>query len=678
MNGFDDEDIARAIAASLQDNSGPSKPLQHHRSQPVEVITIDSDDDDDVDEGAQDDDEAQFRADLQRVMELSKSEAGTGPSSIASSSRPNSIPPPPTPVTPQLYQPPSNSLLFDRKKMEEERLARQKRLRPDLQHPVSGGDDEAEEGDEEEGDEMEKERDQRAKRQRLSSTLPSTSRANITSSSSSVRPAAGSSSSRSRPRPEEELFWEGELRQTANMHVDKEKDTRPLFRLSEIIGPAKGRCRICDIICVCGGPVVDIQSIPNAYPGYLGRSGLERRLGHATVKEILPEWIRTTPSLPGGRGCMHMKFMLLFYKTGRLRVVVSTANLIHYDWKDIENTVWVQDFPLRSSPIPHDSKATDFPATLTRILRSVNVVPALLSMVKNDHDDLPITRIEDVRCKWDFSKAKVYLIPSFAGRHEGWPKVIQTGHPSLMKAVREMSARAGKGQELTLECQGSSIGAYTTQWMNEFFCSAKGESAETWLDLPKARRTKLPYPPIKILFPSAKTVKESVLGEKGGGTMFCRRQQWEAAKFPRDHFYDSNSRRGRVLMHSKMIIGLFKDSALASTSSRAKSQKRPIAVDDNDSDFDEDIVEVDPHPREDVIGWAYVGSHNFTPSAWGNLNGSGFNPVMNITNFELGIAFPLKSERELEDVACYRRPPRKYVAGTDLPWIQSESPFFLA
>ena len=27
----------------------------------------------------------------------------------------------------------------------------------------------------------------------------------------------------------------------------------------------------------------------------------------------------------------------LFYKTGRLRVVISTANLIAYDWRDMEN-----------------------------------------------------------------------------------------------------------------------------------------------------------------------------------------------------------------------------------------------------------------------------------------------------------------------------------------------------
>lgn len=36
--------------------------------------------------------------------------------------------------------------------------------------------------------------------------------------------------------------------------------------------------------------------------------------------------------------------------------------------------------------------------------------------------------------------------------------------------------------------------------------------------------------------------------------MFCRRNQWEGAKFPRDLFYDSNSKRGRVLMHSKVGV----------------------------------------------------------------------------------------------------------------------------
>ena len=33
----------------------------------------------------------------------------------------------------------------------------------------------------------------------------------------------------------------------------------------------------------------------------------------------------------------------------------------------------------------------------------------------------------------------------------------------------------------------------------------------------------------------------------------------------------------------------------------------------------------------DLVGWLYVGSHNFTPSAWGTLSGSGFNPTLNVS-----------------------------------------------
>jgi tyrosyl-DNA phosphodiesterase-1 len=144
-------------------------------------------------------------------------------------------------------------------------------------------------------------------------------------------------------------------------------------------------------------------------------------------------------------------------------------------------------------------------------------------------------------------------VASVAGKHEGWPDVIRTGHPRLMKAVREIGFSLPPGQTLNVECQGSSIGTYSTQWINEFVDSCRGLSAETWLDLPKSRRMKLPYPKgLKILFPSLQTVRASRLGEDGGGTMFCRRQQWEGAKFPRELFHDSNSKRGKVLMHSKV------------------------------------------------------------------------------------------------------------------------------
>ena len=51
---------------------------------------------------------------------------------------------------------------------------------------------------------------------------------------------------------------------------------------------------------------------------------------------------------------------------------------------------------------------------------------------------------------------------------------------------------------------------------------------------------------------------------------------------------------------------------------------------DSDSEADSDIVEVKME-QDDAVGYAYVGSHNFTPSAWGTLSGTGFTPVLNVS-----------------------------------------------
>ena len=165
---------------------------------------------------------------------------------------------------------------------------------------------------------------------------------------------------------------------------------------------------------------------------------------------------------------------------------------------------------------------------------------------------------------YDFTRVRAKLVPSVAGKHRGWPNVIRTGHTTLMKALREIGAEAGTSRRVMVEyqvrartcspsilhpveplgrsgslhfsvpglctdevfmlcpsiadrvpaTQGSSIGMYSTQWVNEFYGSASGESPEKWLDEPKSRRAKLPWPPVKILFPTRAWVQGSVLGEK--------------------------------------------------------------------------------------------------------------------------------------------------------------------
>jgi tyrosyl-DNA phosphodiesterase-1 len=54
------------------------------------------------------------------------------------------------------------------------------------------------------------------------------------------------------------------------------------------------------------------------------------------------------------------------------------------------------------------------------------------------------------------------------------------------------------------------------------------------------------------------------------------------------------------------------------------------ADEDSDSETDSDVMEV-KMDQDDAVGYAYVGSHNFTPSAWGTISGSGFAPVLNVS-----------------------------------------------
>lgn len=65
--------------------------------------------------------------------------------------------------------------------------------------------------------------------------------------------------------------------------------------------------------------------------------------------------------------------------------------------------------------------------------------------------------------------------------------------------------------------------------------------------------------------------------------------------------------------------------------SKAKG-KQSKRTNDHDSDVEDGAGSSDV---EEVVGpqlhgWAYIGSHNFTSSAWGTLSGSAFNPTLNV------------------------------------------------
>lgn len=67
----------------------------------------------------------------------------------------------------------------------------------------------------------------------------------------------------------------------------------------------------------------------------------------------------------------------------------------------------------------------------------------------------------------------------------------------------------------------------------------------------------------------------------------------------------------------------------------APARSRKEASDTEDDATDDEVKIIEP-----AVGWAYVGSHNFTPSAWGTLSGSAFNPILNVSARPLGGSVP--------------------------------------
>lgn len=76
-----------------------------------------------------------------------------------------------------------------------------------------------------------------------------------------------------------------------------------------------------------------------------------------------------------------------------------------------------------------------------------------------------------------------------------------------------------------------------------------------------------------------------------------------------------------------MIIGIFKD---VETSDTSAVRPDTLRQSDGVTDGGTDTVEATSPRESTVIGWAYVGSHNFTLSAWGILSGPSSNPTLTV------------------------------------------------
>lgn len=178
-----------------------------------------------------DDDDGQFNRDLLTAIEASK--LGISGSTSSTHLSNTSVPTTQTQGTPP--QPPnllpknddSNSFISERVQLERARLERQKRVRAEAGL--------VELDDTNDGDDAPPEKRQRGP----SNSYRSNGRSNHASSSSHSGSGPGVTNALGAGETEEKMFWQGELRQTANKHVDPRKDGKSTFRLSELIGSVR-------------------------------------------------------------------------------------------------------------------------------------------------------------------------------------------------------------------------------------------------------------------------------------------------------------------------------------------------------------------------------------------------------------------------------------------------------
>ncbi|KAL3519526.1 hypothetical protein ACH5RR_017675 [Cinchona calisaya] len=293
-------------------------------------------------------------------------------------------------------------------------------------------------------------------------------------------------------------------------------------------------------------------------------------------------WVLHKPPLPISYGTHHSKAMLLVYPRG-VRVIVHTANLIHVDWNNKSQGLWMQDFPWKDNNSANKGcgfasdlidyltalKWKEFNANLTG-LGSFSINPSFFK-------------------KFDYTSAAVRLIASVPGYHSD-SSLRKWGHMKLHTVLQECTF-SEEFRKSPLVYQFSSLGSLDEKWMAEFQSSMSAGVTENKKPLGVGE-------PL-IIWPTVEDVRNSLEGYAAGNAIpsplknvekpFLRKYwaKWKA----------SHSGRCRAMPHIK-------------TFTRYNGQN---------------------------LAWLLLTSANLSKAAWGTLQKG--NSQLMVRSYELGVLF---------------------------------------
>ena len=285
-------------------------------------------------------------------------------------------------------------------------------------------------------------------------------------------------------------------------------------------------------------------------------------------------------------GKFHSKLILLRFPTF-LRIIVPSANLTDGDWYYWGQIIWFQDFPLitqnKSKEEKDKERSKDFRDYLKKFM--MTVMPHTYEG-KRFWTDLKIDF--DL---YDFSEASVDLVASANGRFIGDEEKDLFGVGRLNALMNNKYFNINKNDTLLIQCSSFGI-SKQKNFFNNLYNGFNLNESNT----------------IDIFYPSEYYIQTC---EKGLELSSCLFFNNEANKIYNDKLHDivlkDKFKERKTVFHSKIfIIG--------------KRNKLGNFILNNDS----------------II---YIGSHNFSTSAWGNFEKNG--TQVSVANYELGVIFDI-------------------------------------
>ncbi|CAK9879662.1 unnamed protein product [Sphagnum jensenii] len=295
------------------------------------------------------------------------------------------------------------------------------------------------------------------------------------------------------------------------------------------------------------------------------------------------DWVLHKPPLRLSYGTHHSKAMLLVYPTG-VRVIVHTANLIHVDWNNKSQGLWMQDFPWKTDACK-GKKSSVFENDLVEYLTALEW-PGCTTVLPEQGE----VRINAAFFrKFDFSSATVRLIASVPGYHQGH-NLSKWGHMKLRKVLQEQSfEQEFKGAPIVY--QFSSLGSLDEKWLSEL--SASMQAGSTFEKEP------LGHGATQFIWPTVEDIRCSLEGYAAGNAVPSPQKNVERGFLSKywSHWQADHSGRSRAMPHIKSYLRY----------------------------------------HDQCLAWFLLTSSNLSKAAWGSLVKSG--SQLMIRSYELGVLF---------------------------------------